>query len=196
MKIRLEFNEIDNCVNGSDIKDIKMKKCSLYVDYVYLDIDEKKQILQSNLEFLITQVQDISSNISSKEGDVRLDFIHPVKEMVWCFKDYNDSILPMKSGYITMNGSQKRASERPGKYYRLIQPYNHHLRIPKINIYMYSFALKPEETQPSGSCNFSRLDNSHLHYTLKSDDVKKIRIYATNTNLLRIMGGKGALAYA
>ena len=194
VKIRLEFNEINKCVNGN----ITIEKCSLFVDYVYLDIDEKKQILQSNLEFLITQVQDVSSNISSKDGDVRLDFIHPVKEMVWCFKDGNDKILPMKSGYITMNGSQKRASERPGKYYRLIQPYNHHLRIPKINIYMYSFALKPEETQPSGSCNFSRLDNSHLHYTLNDNinDPKRIRIYATNTNLLRIMGGKGALAYA
>ena len=129
---------------------------------------------------------------------MRLDFSHPVKEIIWVFKDNNGKFIPMKKAHITMNGSQKRASERPGKYFRYIQPYYHHLRIPKRYIYMYSFALKPEEVQPSGSCNFSKLDNSHLNYSLHEDYAisTNICVFATNTNLLRIMGGKGALAYA
>ena len=96
-----------------------------------------------------------------------------------------------------MNGGQKRASERPAKYFRLVQPYDHHTKIPSLPLYMYSFALKPEEAQPSGTCNYSRLDNSYLYYKLKSNhNATRVKVYGTNTNLLRIMSGKGALAYS
>ena len=65
-------------------------------------------------------------------------------------------------------------------------------------IYSYSFALSPEEHQPSGTCNMSRIDNAtlQLQLTPKSALGSKIRVYATNYNVLRIMSGMGGLAYS
>ena len=202
VKIKLDLHDRSQCCNDSN-NDIYIDKCSLFVDYIYLDIAEKEQILQSDQTFLITQVQDVSGSIQeSNNGDeqnVKLDFIHPVKELIWCFKDSGGELKTMSSAYLTMNGSQKRASERPEIYYRVTQPYNHHSRIPKIKLYMYSFALKPEDPQPSGSCNFSRLDNAYLYFKLKTGDgtsANKVKVYATNVNLFKIKGNKGALMYS
>ena len=67
----------------------------------------------------------------------------------------------------------------------------------KINV--YSFALQPEEHQPSGACNFSRIDNAKLIFnseTGPSSTDDAINIYATNYNVLRIMSGMGGLAYS
>ena len=69
----------------------------------------------------------------------------------------------------------------------------------KINV--YSFGLKPEEHQPSGTCNFSRIDNATLQLVLSHNAVAgtatcKVRVYATNYNVLRIMSGMGGLAYS
>ena len=129
------------------------------------------------------------------EHEFELNLSHPVKELIWCFKDNNKELKTMKSAYITMNGGQKRASERPEIYYRLAQPYNHHTRIPTTKLYMYSFALRPEDPQPSGSCNFSRL-TCRLHFRLKQgENATKVHVYATNTNLLRIRNNKGNVVY-
>lgn len=200
VKVKIEFNDKTVCLSNGMSSTITIDKCSLFVDYVYLDTEEKKAILQSAQEFLITQTQELSGNVSDSsqhEGNVKLDFIHPIKELMWVFQDGTGDLKHMMSAYITMNGGQKRASERPAKYYRLVQPYDHHSKIPTIPLYMYSFALKPEESQPSGSCNFSRLDNSYLYYYLRNGHgASRIKVYATNTNLLRIMSGKGALAYS
>ena len=197
VKVRVEFNEKVHCITGSNIS---IEKCSLFVDYVFLDVEEKKQILQGAQEFLITQTQELSGKISDStahEGNVKLDFIHPIKELIWAFQGSDGSMKHMTSAHLTMNGGQKRASERPAKYFRLVQPYDHHSKIPTLPLYMYSFALKPEEAQPSGTCNYSRLDNSYLYYKLKSNHgASRIKVFATNTNLLRIMSGKGALAYS
>ena len=64
-------------------------------------------------------------------------------------------------------------------------------------IYTYSFALSPEEHQPSGTCNFSRIDNAvlQLDYTGKTDS-KNLKVFAVNYNVLRIMSGMGGLAYS
>lgn len=198
VKLKFEFNEKSVCVDEEENDSISIEKCSLFAGYVYLDTAEKKQILKSAQEFLITQTQEISGNMNDN-GDlnqIKLDFLHPVKELVWVLQK-DDGYCHMKDAYITMNGGQKRECERPAKYFRLVQALNHHTNIPKIPIYMYSFALKPEEDQSSGTCNFSRLDNSYLNLKMKSgQNVSRIKIYGTNTNLLRIMSGKGALAYS
>ena len=95
-----------------------------------------------------------------------------------------------------MINNVERTEKRSGKYYRLVQPSQHHSEIPKKEsyIYMYSFALKPEESQPSGTCNFSRLDYANLQMDIS--DASKLKIYAINTNVLRIMSGQGGLAYS
>ena len=104
---------------------------------------------------------------------------------------------PVVTAKLQLNG-QDRFSEREGTYFDLVQPYQHHTHTPDTGINVYSFALRPEEHQPSGSCNFSRIDNATLQLVLSNATVEgtktaKVRVYATNYNVLRIMSGMGGL---
>jgi len=102
---------------------------------------------------------------------------------------------------IQLNG-QDRFTYREGDYFNYVQPYQCHTRVPCDGVNVYSFALNPEEHQPSGTCNFSRIDFSQLNLkltnTAKSSlgDSSVIYIYTINYNILRIMGGMGGLAYS
>ena len=107
---------------------------------------------------------------------------------------------PVVVAKLQLNG-QDRFSEREGSYFDQVQPFQHHTRAPDSGINLYSFALRPEEHQPSGSCNFSRIDNATLMLVLSNATVAnvntaKVRVYATNYNVLRIMSGMGGLAYS
>ena len=107
---------------------------------------------------------------------------------------------PVVTAKLQLNG-QDRFSEREGTYFSWVQPYQAHTRNPDEGINVYSFALRPEEHQPSGTCNFSRIDNATLQLVLSNATVEgtktaKVRVYATNYNVLRIMSGMGGLAYA
>ena len=109
-------------------------------------------------------------------------------------------VNPVVTAKLMLNG-QDRFSEREGSYFDLVQPYQHHTRNPDSGINCYSFALRPEEHQPSGSCNFSRIDNATLqlvlsHNTVSNQNTAKVRVYATNYNVLRVMSGMGGLAYS
>jgi hypothetical protein len=116
---------------------------------------------------------------------------------------------PVQTGLLQLN-SLDRFSKRDGNYFNYVQPYQHHTRTPADGINTYSFALNPEDHQPSGTANFSRIDNTTLILTLGnrladsntgfpatwlgSNSVAKV--YATNYNVLRIMSGMGGLAYS
>ncbi len=107
---------------------------------------------------------------------------------------------PVVTAKLQLNG-QDRFSEREGSYFDLVQPYQHHTRNPDTGINVYSFALRPEEHQPSGTANFSRIDNATMQLVLSNATVEgtntaKVRVYATNYNVLRIMSGMGGLAYS
>ena len=107
---------------------------------------------------------------------------------------------PVVTAKLQLNG-QDRFSEREGSYFSWVQPYQAHTRHPDEGINVYSFALRPEEHQPSGTCNFSRIDNATLQLVLSNATVEgtktaKVRVYATNYNVLRIMSGMGGLAYS
>ena len=107
---------------------------------------------------------------------------------------------PTSVAKLQLNGHD-RFSERDGRYFNLVQPYQHHENVPPTGINVYSFGLKPEEHQPSGTCNMSRIDNATLQLTLTPTAVAggrscKVRVYATNYNVLRIMSGMGGLAYS
>jgi hypothetical protein len=100
---------------------------------------------------------------------------------------------PVVTAKLQLNG-QDRFSEREGTYFDQVQPYQHHTRAPDTGINVYSFALRPEEHQPSGSCNFSRIDNATLQLVLSNATVSgtntaKVRVYAVNYNVLRVMSG-------
>uniref|UniRef100_A0A6C0JP35 Major capsid protein C-terminal domain-containing protein n=1 Tax=viral metagenome TaxID=1070528 RepID=A0A6C0JP35_9ZZZZ len=107
---------------------------------------------------------------------------------------------PVVTAKLQLNG-QDRFSEREGSYFDVVQPYQHHTRAPDTGINVYSFALRPEEHQPSGSCNFSRIDNAVLQLVLSSPTVSgvataKVRVYAVNYNVLRVMSGMAGVAYS
>jgi len=107
---------------------------------------------------------------------------------------------PVVTAKLQLNG-QDRFSEREGSYFDVVQPFQHHTRHPDTGINLFSFALRPEEHQPSGTCNFSRIDNATLQLVLSAeaitgDRTAKVRVYATNYNVLRIMSGMGGLAYS
>ena len=107
---------------------------------------------------------------------------------------------PVVTAQLKLNG-QDRFSEREGTYFDLVQPYQHHTRTPDTGINVYSFGINPEEHQPSGTCNFSRIDNADLLMVLSNaiiggTQTAKVRVYATNYNVLRVMSGMGGLAYS
>jgi len=107
---------------------------------------------------------------------------------------------PVVTAKLQLNG-QDRFSEREGSYFDVVQPYQHHTRAPDTGINVYSFALRPEEHQPSGSCNFSRIDNAVLQLVLSAPTVSgvataKVRVYAVNYNVLRVMSGMAGVAYS
>ena len=101
----------------------------------------------------------------------------------------------VKKAKLQLNGHD-RFSQRTGDYFNLVQPYQHHTNVPSRGINVYSFGLKPEEHQPSGTCNMSRIDNATLQLELETVSSAEARVYATNYNVLRIMSGMGGLAYS
>jgi hypothetical protein len=107
---------------------------------------------------------------------------------------------PVITAKLQLNG-QDRISEREGSYFDVVQPYQHHSRSPDTGINIYSFALKPEDSQQSGTCNFSRIDNAILQLVLSAatvagNNTAKARVYATNYNVMRIMSGMAGLAFS
>ena len=96
---------------------------------------------------------------------------------------------------LQLNGHD-RFSKRKASYFRTCQPIQAGHKVPSKHIYMYSFALKPEEHQPSGTCNFSRIDNAQMLFTGGEVADTDLSVYAVNYNVLRIMSGMGGLAYS
>lgn len=190
------------------------------IDYIYLDTDERRQFAQVQHEYLIEQVQfNNEESISSASPNIKFNFNHPCKELIWTIQldanvnsganrwgDYTDSGATLANAYIgndplatallKLNGHD-RFRVQSAAYFNLVQPLQHHTRGPATGIYVYSFALNPEQHQPSGSVNMSRIDNTNLVLTTTiGSSAAKLRLYAVNYNVLRIMAGMGGLAYA
>jgi len=313
VKINLDLRPIGEClwaVNALDSAGSSVQTAyqqglvaaSLYVDYVFLDTDERRKMAQNPHEYLFEQLQFTGDeSVGSSSNKIKLNFNHPCKELVWVVQpdanvDYCSSLIagetlfkalgaqpfnytdaidalpnayqafgsvdslsgsaafinasgqfqamsggdianagaaaagfadagtaalsdagtfvlaetalnlhcwgenPVVTGKLQLNG-QDRFSEREGTYFDVVQPYQHHTRAPDTGINVYSFALRPEEHQPSGSCNFSRIDNATLQLVLSSNTVggtntAKVRVYATNYNVLRVMSGMAGVAYS
>ena len=101
---------------------------------------------------------------------------------------------PLSTFKLVLNG-QDRFKEQSGKYFNQVQPFVHHSGSPMPGIYSYSFALKPEEHQPTGTCNFSRIDNAQVSVTCNRSS-SSLHMFATNYNVLRIQSGMGGLAFS
>jgi hypothetical protein len=217
VKINIEFNDKSKCVdpfqylhNYNNIPDIKDSK--LYVDYIYLDTDERRRFAQSSHEYLIEQLQFTGDeNVVEGMNKINLNLNHPVKELIWVVQssetqelnlnfDFWDRGNRTKTATLQLNGHE-RFSERLGSYFDQVQPYQHHTNIPyERGINLYSFALKPEEHQPSGTCNFSRIDNATLLLNIQDAVIPGVtysaKIFAVNYNVLRIMSGMGGLNFS
>lgn len=194
---------------GADL-DVKM-----WVDYIFLDTDERRRFAQLSHEYLIEQLQFTGDeSLKGRNERVKLNFNHPVKELIWVVTSGSDAgewnkysvesadndevhLNPVSMAKLQLNG-QDRFAERSGDYFNLVQPYQHHENVSEnVGINVYSFALKPEEHQPSGTLNFSRVDTAVLNLTLVSDlENAMLKTYAINYNVLRIMSGMGGLAYS
>lgn len=219
-----------------------LKDMALYLDYVYLDVDERRRFAQESHEYLIDQVQYTGQQtITTSSGRLDLTLNHPVKELIWLFQNEQKtdcgSAASIAAGYtqpfsyddivnrarLQLNG-QDRFDERYGDYFWKVQPYQHHTgggfgrtlapsgggqvtaTTSPNPINVYSFAIQPEEHQPSGTCNFSRIDTATLVFdsvtsgaagTFPSKTTPyNFRVYAVNYNIFRIMSGMGGLAYS
>jgi len=103
---------------------------------------------------------------------------------------------PLYNFKLVLNG-QDRFKEQTGKYFNQYQPFLYHTGTPYPGIYVYSFALQPEEHQPTGTCNFSRIDNAQVAINMKSGYVCPLqKMFAINYNILRIQSGMGGLAFS
>ena len=254
-------------------------QANLVVDYVYLDVEERRRMAQESHEYLIEQTQfNEDKGLTSAQNRVDLTFNHPVKELIWvtqyswrknCALTADSTngtfgVSPLTYDALIydcslqLNG-QDRMQSLPGAYFAGVQPLQHHsgtyfedgdynilmdqalssglnligqgagggninvngipagggpyygslappdkqTRLPG-GVYCYSFAIKPEEHQPSGTCNFSRIDTATLVFSVdglkpisgKDAENADIRVYAINYNILRVMSGMGGLAYS
>jgi hypothetical protein len=103
---------------------------------------------------------------------------------------------PLNLFKVVLNG-QDRFKEQTGKYFNQVQPFYHHTGTPYPGVYTYSFALQPEEHQPTGTCNFSRIDNAQVSVQMKSQMQTTLqKLFAVNYNILRIQSGMGGLAFS
>ena len=111
---------------------------------------------------------------------------------------YGQEVGPLHQAKIILNGTDRFVPQF-GKYFNQYQPYVYHSGSPYPGIYMYSFAIKPEELQPSGTCNFSRIDMAQIAVNLKTGvpyTTLQQRRFAVNYNILRIQSGLGGVAFA
>ena len=187
------------------------------VNYIFLDNLEREKFAKSKHEYLIDFIQySGEKTIYNSHQKIKLGFSHPCKELVWVaqikkitsgfIKDkYNytnnikDGISLIKNSRILLNG-QERSSNRNYIYYNYINPYKYHSNNPDNGINLYSFSSDPEDKQPKGSCNFSKIDDIVLELTVDKEinynNPGVIRVYNCAYNIFRIINGLGGLAFS
>ncbi len=207
---------------GGDV--LSMTACNLYADYVFLDAPERIRMAEIPHEYLITQLQFLGDEAVPSPADPNgtrarkysLNFNNPVRELVWVYlaksnyevnavtgNNWFDYAIPGDSSgeifdeaRLVINGHD-RFSARGAPYFRLIQPYEHHTRVPAKKVHCYSFSLlSPEDYQPSGQANFTRFDTAQLQFTFNATlPTGRIKIFAYSFNVLRIASGLAGLAF-
>lgn len=220
---------------------IRIQDIRIWGDYVYLDTEERRRFVANTHEYLIEQIQytpRLTIPADTTLANVRLEFNHPLRELIWFVQRdkmqsthewFNFSSTSstevgktqdmLQTATLQIDGYD-RFDTRDAGYFRLVQPYQYHTNTPrKMFIYCYSFCLRPEEMQPSGSLNASRIDNMALNMTLCPDyrgnptivnangvtvtnpdyvptrGLASTRVYAKNHNILRVVNGFAGLLF-
>lgn len=184
----------DPCVdipNKPFISDI-----TLWGDFIFLDVEERRRFVSSKHEYLIDQVQYVKRySIPEKTTNISvpLNFNHPLKEIVWVVQqdrmvnshdyfnygsraqlDTGTRAIDLIDSAVLQFDGYDRFERQTAKYFRLMQTWQRHTAIPPAQndfIYVYSFSLAPEAAQPQGSCNASRLDSIVLQMTMNGSVV-------------------------
>lgn len=223
VQVNVCFETLVRSVQVSDCESLVVKCCdcqplvnsdlnaSLLSTYVYLDVEERDAFATGQFEQLVTQVQAFTTTAKSSQVRINLNFNHAMIELLWmvrrkCQELHNNHFNysgkwgrdPIASVQLCLNNLSRFAA-REGRYFRLVQPYQHHTLIPESFTYCYSFALHPESDNPSGSVNFSRIDNVELIFDLQdalANEEVTVRVFGRNWNLFRYREGLGGLAFA
>jgi hypothetical protein len=216
--------------------------CSLFVDYIYLDYLERKKFAQSAHEYLIETVQSVYDYIDLVDYIYHLEFKHPCKELYFFFQkniyrqdntgknkdnfnnyssDISGTINSIVNALLNLNGFDKiNKYIGSGTYYNIIQPWIYHKKNPNVGVLNYSFSLVPEELQPSGTLNFSRIKDvlftfninskmfeynlSDINYLIEPGSIDDelvttnvlFKMYGICYNILRIKNGYCGLAFS
>ena len=189
----------------------------LEAGYVYLDEEEHQSVKNSEFEYIFTQVQSLTKPISEYHTEMRLDFNHPVREFIFGCTDLvqkqgadgfqgGDIVVdPIAAIQLRLNSharlSQQEGNKVEGRYFRTVQPYQHHSKIPRESeddfAYCYSFDLDPENSSASSTLNLSKID--HAVFEIEFDENYEngvFRLFARNWNVLSISQGMASLGYA
>jgi hypothetical protein len=216
VQVHIEWEKLTKCVVVShrgvrvykSIDGTKLSNGDLHAwidtTYVHLDIAERNKFSMANFDQLMTQVQLFTIPANNDVVNVPINFNHPTIELIWavrrrCEEQKNnhfnfsgiDGMDPILEVQLKLN-NMIRFSGREGRYYRTVQPYQHHKSLPKGYIYCYSFALFPEDPQPSGSINFSRIDHADMTFMLQpglGKESPSIIIIGRNWNIMRYTEG-------
>jgi hypothetical protein len=222
-QITVQFEQLQNLiiVSGPDVQVVKCNgggpiqatdlQAALDGTQVFLDILERDRFASTWFDQLVTQTFAQYQSVCCASARIPLGFAHPVIELIWavrrqCQERHNNWFNygglagrePLVAVEIDFN-STARQPMREASWYRLVQPYQFHTLIPDAFIYCYSFALYPEEAQPSGSANFSRLESVtlilQLQDGLQREDVTVI-IFSRSLNLLKFRDGVAGLSFS
>ena len=212
IELWIEFETAANCANGTGTG--SLSAVELWADYIFLDTEERKEFAQKPHEYLIEVTQQQQASVTAgTNNSIRLTFNHPTKFITWAIQESTGGTGDIFTNFTTdaatttagttscvsqakirLNG-QDRFATRDNAYFNYVQPYQHFECKPDLGINVYSFALKPAEHQPSGSCNLSRIDNVNLEVTPVTAGAS-IDVYAFSYNVFRVASGMGGLAYS
>lgn len=194
---------------------------NVLIEYIYLDSYERKKFAQSSHEYLIEQLQiNYDDYLIGTNYQVDLDFEHPCIGLIWVLQrnkflqnpdghtkchwttyttEVDGTNNPILTSQISFN-DYIRVDKFSANYFNYLQPYMHANNTPAVGINSYWFSLFPNEHQPSGTCNMSRLPKVRMQFTIDpfyydNDEHYTISIFALNYNILRILGGMGNVAY-
>jgi len=236
IELAVDFRKFNECwvsnMKNAPSPNVPDFEASVLIEYIYLDIEERKQFYEESQIYLIEQLQYSENHqTNSSSVPINLYFNHPVKELVWVLQRndvtgppngvFPDTNIPIGNdwfnfstsrcqntsivndtffqGMIQFNGVDRLKQYMMASYFRWYQPYYHHTRIPSNFIYVYSFGLRPEELNPTGQMNFSRIDSARLLLQMKNNrdyTNYNIRVYAVNYNILIISSGLGGLLFS
>lgn len=197
---------IDQSGNPLQVTDVR-----LYVDYVYLSAPEKQRFIDEPHDILFPNLQETGQNAvlaGTSTYKLPLQFSNLVTELLFVFQPkqsvtsntmtgnrWTDCLDAFALVEMQVNGSQ-RFTPRTGMYFNRVVPYMVHRGSPRPGIHVYNFALYPEESQPSGAINASRVENMFLNFTLKPGlPDGYIIAYARTLNIFHIEEGMGGLRF-